>query len=393
MDFSIYGNFSTATGHHYVHGPQARTNAVARLNYDALGFILRGKKMSRVLRGGDTLKGEVYLKQKGAGEWIGLETETTPEIHTTGTFYSVPWSMHRVVDAWDERAMRQNMNGNAGADGGFQQFSDMVYARKQNLEMQKINLIDDALWAVPDKSKMETSGSARKEPLSIPALVNEFSNGLYPAEAPGGVWTTIQQIATTEEGFSNFVPYRGTYDNRTVNSPTNMIAALDLAYEKLNFKPPPANGQYFEKESGMLPAQKWMAASPEGVVALKQLCRASQDRWGNESDAYGRRPTYAGVPIVTVPQLTSKALYPTGTAGALSTELVTTNSVGGWRYYIIDSESIDWVWSSDWYDHMDGPISQQNNPSRKAIFYETQCGSFCNNRRLNGMIYPSANIA
>jgi|GEM_PF-6669363 len=391
--FSIYGNFSLATGPNWTHGPQGRINAVSRLNYDSLGFILRGKKMSRVLRGGDGLKGEVFLKQKGQGEWIGLADETTPEIHTTGTQYSVPWSMSRVVDAWDERVMRQNASQNVGSDGGFQAYQDMTYARKQNLEMQKINLIDDALWAVPDKSKMETNASDRKQPLSLPAMINEFSNSLYPSAAPGGSWTTIQQIATTEEGFSNFIPYQGTYDNRTVNSPTNLLAALDLAYEKLNFKPPPTNAMYFEKESGMLPAQKWMAASPEGVVALKQLCRASQDRWGNESDAYGRRPTYAGVPIVTIPQLTSKALYPTGTAGALSTELVTTNGVAGWRYYIIDSESIDWCWSSDWYDHAMGPIPNPNNPARQAIFYETQCGSWINNRRLNGIIYPNANVA
>lgn len=63
-------------------------------------------------------------------------------------------------------------------------------------------------------------------------------------------------------------------------------------------------------------------------VQLKQLARASQDRWENETDGYWGEPTFGGTPVVSVPTLATVLAFPTGTAGTVGTMQTTTNNKG-----------------------------------------------------------------
>jgi hypothetical protein len=391
---SVFTGWVQDTGSNYQKGPGERLNHWARLNYDTLGFLTRGKKQSRVVKGGSDIREQIMLTGTARAENISATATTSPAITETGAILRQDWRILRTHCAYDERALDLNMGGNVGSDGGFQQFRDTRDSMYQEMYTDLANKMDENLWAQPHFDEME--GTSGIKPLSIPAIVNEHVGGLTTAacDAGGDLWTTLFNLLGTTTGFTtNFAPQRFSYTNVTVNSPTNLIAAFDLAYESLNFKAPPQNKEYFNPDSGMLPAQTWIAASKEGVVKLKQLCRASQDRWDNPLDAYGGRPTYAGVPVVSVALLTTATIFPTGSAGAAGTESTTTNSNGGPRFHLINSNYLDVLYHSKWFMHQYEIQRQQNNPARVAIFYDTLHNVWANSRKHHGIIYPTANIA
>ena len=389
---NVFTGFVQDTGSDWQRGPGERQNHWARLNYDTLGFLTRGKKQSRIVQGGSDLREQVMLTGTPRAENISITDTTTPAITETGVILRQDWRILRTSFGYDERILALNKLGNVGADGGFQKFRDVRDSYLQEMYTDLENKLDDNLWAQPHFAQME--GTSGLKPLSIPAIINEHASGLTTAacDAGGTLWTTMHNLAGTTTGFSNYTPYRTTYDNVNVGSPTNLIHAFDLAYEKLRFKAPPTNQQYFNADSGMLPSQMWIAASIEGVVALKALCRNSQDRWDNPNDAYGGRPTYAGVPVVGVHLLTSATIFPTGTAGAAATESTTTNSNAGPRFFLINSNYLDVVFLQDWFMKDYGMQRQQNNPARVSFIYDTMHSVWCANRKVHGCIYPTANI-
>lgn len=389
---SIFTGFVQDTGSNWQRGPGERLNHWARLNYETLGLLTRGKKMSRIVKGGSDLREQVLLSGTPRAENIGVVDTTSPAITETGVVLRQDWRILRTHMAYDERVVALNMGANAGSSGGFQQYRDTKDSYFQEMYTDLANKLIDNLWAQPHFAEME--GTSGKKPISIPAIINEHASGLPTAavDAGGTLWTTMFNLVGTTTGFSNYAPYRGTYDNVNVNSPTNLIHAFDLAYEKLRFKAPPQNKEYFNQDSGMLPAQMGIIASPEGKVCLKALCRASQDRWDNPNDAYGGNPTFAGVPVITENILTSATIYPTGSAGAFATESTTTNSNAGPRFYLLNSNYLDVVFHSEWFMHQYEIQRQQNNPARVAIFYDTLHNVWCANRRVHGILYPTANI-
>jgi hypothetical protein len=389
---STYASFVLDTGPNLMTGPGARHAAVSRLNYETQGFLARGKPMSRVVKGGQYLTDQLLLSLTPRAENIGILDSTTPAITETGVMASAYWRIMRTHIAWDERIRALNAGGSVGTDGGFQTYKTMKDNDYQEMNIDLANKIDDNLWAQPISADME--GASGKNPYSIPALVNEFTNGLPNTTATGTTaWTILKGMtAATTTGFSNYAPQRFSYNNVNVASPSNLIAAFDLAYEKLNFKAPPTNKQYFDDNSGLLPAQMFIACSPEGTVKLKQLCRNSQDRWDTPSDAYGGRPTYAGVPVVSVALLTTASIYPTGTSGAYGSETSTSNTNAGPRYFLINSNDLDLVVKEDWFMRPSDPQSQYGNPNRIAIFFETMSNLWARKRRTHGIVYPTANI-
>lgn len=389
---SIFTGFVQDTGSNWQKGPGDRLNHWARLNYDTLGLLSRGKKMSRMVKGGSDLREQVLLSGTPRTENIGVTDTTTPAITETGVVLRQDWRILRTHVAYDERVVALNMGPDAGSSGGFQKYRDIRDSMWQEMYTDLANKLIDNLWAQPHFAEME--GTTGKKPISIPAIINEHASGLPTAAVDAGatLWTTMFNLAGTTTGFSNYAPYRTTYDNVNVNSPTNLIHAFDIAFQKLRFKAPPQNKEYFNPDSGMLPAQKSVVASPEGLVCLQGLCRASQDRWANPVDAYGGLPTYAGLPVITENILTSATIYPTGSAGAAATESTTTNSNAGPRFYLIDSNYLDIVFLEGWWMHQYEIQRQQNNPARVAIIYDTLSNLWCNSRKHHGIIYPTANI-
>lgn len=388
---STYASFVLDTGPLWMGSQTERHNAVARLNYDTEGFLTRGKSADRVVGGGQYFAFQLLLSLTPRAQNMGILTSTTPAITETGVNASAYWRILGTHIAWDDRVRALNAGGSVGTEGGFQTFKRMAQMDMQEMWTDYQNKVDDNLWAPAVFAEME--GATGTQPYSLPAILNEFTDGLVPSTAGGTAsWTAMYGVPSSTSGFSNFAPQRFGYSNVNVSAPLNLISRFDLAFFKLAFKAPPTNQQYFDDTSGLLPAQMFIACSPEGAAKLKAHCRDAQSDWSNKHDGYGGRETYAGVPVVPVGKLTSAAIFPTGASGAYSTELVTTNSNAGPRYHLINANDIDVVKHNEYDMKVTGTQDQYGNPSRKAIFYETMHNMIARKRRTSGIIYPTANI-
>ena len=364
-------------------------NAAQRQNYAELGYFWRGQKQHRVMQGGATLQGRIYLFTNPRAEVYDFADTVNPVIVEPGINFSLGWQKLRTWIAWQQEIIDQQMS-EMTRDALFEKWWDVKDQYYQDMYTDWYGKVQDLLWAVPNRTLMEGT-TATTQPYSIPCFINEFASGLsQPGAANGGTWTQVHGIApATTQGGANWAPQLFTYDNLTVNSPTNLLNAIDNAIIKGDFRPPPQDAKWFESE--LATPGMWFACSATGKVKLEQLYRASNDRWDNPQDPAGN-PTYRGIPFVYCAKLDTAAIFPTAAAGALSTELNTAFSNGGPRFWGIDSNHLNVFTHRKWFMLSSGEMSPFNQPTKVAIFFHTMLNMMCSNRRSLLMIFPTANI-
>lgn len=383
-----------STGEHWFTGPEKRINDAARREYATLAWAHRGQDPSVTVQkaGGTDIIDQVMLSITPQAVWTDINSIDTGAITETGVNHKVDWRLCKrplVIDDWVES---HNRSASVSSSGGAQKFKDYARQKFQELETDFDNLQEDAYWAVPDYAKMETGGTSGLVPQSIFSHINEFSNGLPSSIFPGGAWSQFQTIPSTQTGFSNYVPYQKSYSNLTVNDPDNVINALDYAAANLKIVPPPTKQEYFEKESGAMPPFVWFT-DIKGKIRLKQLCRASNDRWEDENDAYFGEPRFAGAVLVTPTPLETVAAFPTGSAGVLGTMQTTTAGVGGSRYFGVNFRYYKTIYDADWFMRVLDTGREDGRATRRTMWYYLGMQNFNLSPRRHACIYPSQNIA
>lgn len=393
MVASDFTRAAIATGAHYFSGPKERINDAAPREYPTLTWLHRGQDPKAMMKkvGAFQITDKILLSINPRTTWTDVSTPVTATIQENGTTHSFYWRLMRTSYAYDVYVDEHNSNVRVTADGGSQQFEDYIMDRLQEVDTDMNNFQEASYWAAPNFVTMETDGQAGLPAYSILCHVNEFTNGLPTSIFTGGAWTQFQNIASTATGFSHYVPYQRSYANLTVNSPTNVISALDYAFEELRFVPPPTKAEYYEPDSNAKPPCV-MFTDVTGKVQLKQLARASQDRWENETDGYWGEPTFGGTPVVSVPTLATVLAFPTGTAGAVGTMQTTTNNKGGSRYFLINASYLKSVYDADWYMRQI-PGNDPQYPTREAVHVYTGFNNFNLSPRRHACIYPSQNIS
>lgn len=395
--FSTYAEFVLDTAKNMFTGPQKRINDAVLLNYKTSGYALRGKRLSRIIQGGQYINDQIELFYNARAQDVALETTTTPQIFNTGVEHSVPWRSMRTYVAWEARSRSLNRGGNPGTEGGFQTLKDMVFADLQDMETDSATKVETDYWQVPNTTTMESASGVA--PYSIPCGLNEFANALPSAAHPGGAWTTFQGIGPTTTGWSNYIPLQTSYDNVTVNSPSNLLNALDVTFATNDITPPPTKQMYFEaaKSGSSIGGSCVIFCSPKGMVKLSQIARASQDRWVQSNDAYNGSPTYGGVPVVPIALIGTQALYPTGSAAAIATATLGTESstanttvlCSGPRYYVMNMDYYHTIWHNEWYMKASPEMSQFDNWTNRVIWFDTLRNNFMTSRRRQAIVYPS----
>jgi hypothetical protein len=381
-----------ATGAMYWSGPKSRINDAAPREYPTLTWLHRGQDPKAIVRktGSFQIKEKILLTITPRWKYTDVNTPSTATITENGantTFYwrlaQGNWARNIYVDEHNDVRVT--------SDGGAQQFEDYIMDRFQEVDTDANNFQEQSYWEVPNYVSMETSGQSGLPPYSILCGINEFTNGLPTSIFPGGAWSQFQGITTSEAGFHNYIPRREPYSNLTVNDPNNLINALDRQYEYLRFVPPPTKAEYYEAESKAGPPCV-MFTDIKGKVRLKQLCRASNDKWEDPTDAYYGEPTFGGVPIVCPPQLETVAAFPTGAAGVLGTMQSTSNNNGGSRYFLVNSKYFKTLYDGDWYMRQVPGVDPQQ-PLNEIMYVYLGLQNHNLSRRRHGCVYPTANIA
>lgn len=384
---SGFARFVDITGPTYFSGPKDRINDAQKTNYRTLGYMLRGQSMNETLQSGQVIKDKIMLAVTRVTHTYSPGAEESfpnPQLSTTWT---VPWRYWLTPMTWlDQTTM---LNGGTRQER-YQQYFSEWQAIQQDGYTDWCNKMEEFYWAVPDKTKMEDQSG--EEPYSIPCFVNEFTNGLPSAAHPGGVWTSVQQIDPTATNKTTWKPQQFSYDKTDstfTNGADGLLTNLDEAYLKLDFQPPPVSRQYFESPS----AQPWgfIACSALGLKYVKRVYRGNQDRWENANDPQ-QNPLYGGRPFVYAGQLDSAAIFPTGAAGALSTEGNTTNSNAGPRYFVLQPKYMRSVFHSERYLADLGVMTDPKVPTQHVKYLDTWGNMACRSRQRHAIIYPNETI-
>lgn len=388
---SAFTEFVNQTGPTYLTSQSDRVNDAAKTNYETVGYLSRGQQMADVLQGGANIKDIIYLNAvRRARSYKPMEDQQYQAVQT-----GVSWTGEWRTWMTDIVVTDQELELNAGAvfskETRAQKFKDIWYTKQQQAHSDAMDYLEEKYWAVPDTTQMEAATG--QEMYSIPALINEFTNGLPSAAHPGGVWTTKMGIAPATN--ANWVPQQFDYIDKlpTTSASYNaksLIAVFDRAWSKLRFRPPPHDKQYFESETAQ--PINVVFTSLQGRLNLMTSYRASNNLWADVQDPYFQ-PMYGGAPIVYVATLDTAAIFPTGAAAALSTELDTAGTTNaGPRYFLVQPKYLRTIFHTERFMANLGKMKDVRQPTTNIWPIDTWSNTIARSMRRHAIIYPSADI-
>lgn len=252
VGMSAFARFQDITGPTYYSSKEECINDAQKQNTNTLGYLLRGQQMSDTLQGGSSIRDNITLGVERIARFYAVdETETyqAPQPTTTWTGY---WRFARTYVTWTDQQIELN-----DVSGDLTHiFKSEWYKIQQEMWTDWFNFHEEALWAVPNTTKMEAQDGT--DFMSIPAIINEHTNGLaVPGAANGGTWTTVQGIAPAQAGKEKWVPTQQGYAALiATGGASGLVSALDKAFLKTDFAPPPMKAEYYESPT----------AQPSGVI-------------------------------------------------------------------------------------------------------------------------------
>ena len=381
---STFNDFVDSTGPAYLSGPDAVVDEAVKNNY-LLRRMLKGADMSRTLQGGSTIKDTILFDEDSTFSFYQPNESFTWSNPQVLEAHEVNWRFAVDHMSWTDQEIELNAGGGLSKSARHHQFKRLKRVKEQRLWTSILNGMESALFAVPDKTKQETAGGT--DPYSIPAFVNERTNGLF-VNGAGGDWTVIEGINPATE--SKWRPQTVSYDNLTANDSANLLAAFDEMYLSVKFDTPPTKQEYFENPS--LFAQ-FIACSKDGQTNYTQLLRASQDTLvtpGRQDPAY-MKPQYAGIDLEYVSELDSAALYNDVATTGLATEEAA-DKIGA-RFYWLNGQYLAPVFHTSRYMVKHPVMTHPNQPFTHIVPCDSWYNVVCRSRQRQGIVSPTTDIA
>jgi len=242
-----------------------------------------------------------------------------------------------------------------------------------------MNYWEEILWAVPDSTSMEVSGTG-SEMYSIPTFITEHDRqgtagqvqtGEHPLMSTG-VWSgnvagIDPDAASSGSKWGNTLLSYSDGTNAvgfTAGNKDNVLKYLDMAYHATDFRPPPMFQEYYENPQAQQKPGPFIACSLDGKTRLMHLYRESKDTWIDMKDPFFN-PTYAGAAIVYVAELDSATLYDAGATTAAGNESGAT--ITGPRYYGIQPQYLRPVFHTDRYFTSLGVMTDLEQPTTHVM--------------------------
>lgn len=378
-------------------GPRSVINDAQKNNYGTQSYLMRGQSMSDVVQGGTTIVDDIYLaaSRKARAYRPGAkQSYTNPQ---TGAQLSIPYRMFITDVTWDDTEREIN-EGAARAGDRSLRYKDIWFKKQMNSYSDWCDFIEEQYWLPPDTTRMEAAGGDLM--YSIPALINEYANGLPLGGNPGGAWTTKCGITPSAAGSTNFDNQRFGYQDVLTGTSLTSVSLLSVfkqAMQKLDFRPPGQYKQYFEGAS----------ERPTGFIACNGLARAlvwqlymaSQNRWDNQMDPFGN-PVFDGAPFVYVAALDGALIYPTGTGSTLAALLShdgdTTNTIAdgsfghsGPRFWCIQPEYLRQIYHERFTMANLGVMDDRAQPTSHTMPLLTWTNLFPRSLRRHALVAPA----
>lgn len=360
---------------------------IARMMMGSGGFY-------RSFKGGASIQDHIYLDRVRVRRKVHGNERTRFVNPQLVKLWSIPW--REEWTHWSVADRELVLQGSSGFGDGFQTFKDVKHAKIMNCVTDWVESHEEDLWAQPDFSGME--GQDGKESLCIPALVNEYTNGLYTgATDVTANWTTKQGLdpvanpnwdnqrsAATAAGGDAYLLASGGGDAWTY------WAAFEDLYEDLDFQALPKFPEY----SSPTKSAKIIACSKYGINMVRTALRKSNDRLAvaGQQDAAYSSPMFHGIPFVRCGALDGANLFADGSTGLTDEEATVSGGTKGPRYWFLNLEHLKKAWHRDrfWFRRKVRPTDQIWS---SATAYNTYHNLYADNLRCHGIAYPAGDVA
>jgi hypothetical protein len=352
--------------------------------------------MAKVVQGGSVIRDSILFDEDSTFQFYQPNETFTWSNPQVIEQWEINWRFAVDHMSWTDQEIELNIGSGLSQGARFHQYKRLKRIKEQRLWTSILNGMEDQLFAVPEVAKMETNTG--QEPYSIPAFVNEETNGLFggvATGAPGAAWTTVEGINPAVE--TRWVPQIVTYSSASVAgvestanaTEDNIIAAFDDMFLSVKFDVPPTKQEYFE--SPKLFAQ-FIACSKRGQNIYRQILRASQDTFvtASRQDPSYMKPQYAGIDLEYVATLDTAALYQHDTASSpLVTELSSDSENRGPRYYWLNGAYVCPVFHTKRYLTKHPVRVHPNQPFTHVMPVDSWYNMVCRSRQRLGIVSPT----
>jgi hypothetical protein len=373
---STFTDFIDTTGPSYLTSAEDVVNEACKNNY-LLRRFLRGKGPSETVQGGSSIKDTILFDEESTFQYYEPNQTFTWENPQVVENWEINWRFCVDHMAYTDAEVELNVGTGLGRSARHTAYKRLKRIKEQRLWTSIMNGMEDALFEVPSKTDMEDTNGTK--PYSLPAFINEETNGVYWNSSSND----LQGLSAAT--YSKWQPQTQTYANLTPDDAGNLIRAFDNMFLDVQFVPPPSHQEYFDDPS--LNAM-FIACSKRGQTAYQQLLRASQDTFvtASRQDPAYMQPKYAGIDLVYAPKLDEYAGYP-GTGSE------TTATATGGRYYFINANYLKFVFHTTRYMYQHPSMRHPNQPFTTIVPVDSWYNFVCRSRQRQGIVYPSGAIS
>lgn len=375
----------------FAQGARDIINDAAKQNYVA--SLLHESGTEKMLQTGQRIKTRLRLSAgPGNADEYGLDDELTYSQRNSGRNIEIPWSHIKADTAiHDAESLFNDIKG-MNVDDQTTHVLDHVYQLDVDLFQDIMDHMDSRLMGVPDFDTMEARDSTgaptspKPRMYSIPALINEETNGLYPG------WTTKMGINPATE--RNWVPTQVQYSNGSTSTfahtQTGLIATLNNAMRRASWKAPSRFSQYFNKGNTQPSDFIWITGyTGSTLLEAALVARGDVLQTKGSLDPYMGELMYAGVPVMAWTGFDDLPIY----AGANSTRVTATDATvvrAGPRFIGINKRFWHLAFHKDRMFQKQPPIRPERQPEKRILLVLTYAQQYARSLKSHIHAGPSA---
>jgi len=365
-------------------GPDKLINDATRFQTYFSRFEMQGGKMGDVIQAGPEIIDQILLDVPQRAQFYNPNNGSfNYQRDDVLSQWKVNWRFLFTHKTWTEHEIILNTGGLTG--GALREkLKSILKAKDMACATDLVDTIEETAFAAPSSTEME--GQEGSRPYSVLAFVSELSSGLPPG------WGSSTVMGINPSSKTNWKNARQTYSDLPKVG-TDLFAALSQGVRKVNYQAQPWKSG-MSQENAI--SEFTFFTSNLGLSNYEESLRINQDEFRNGSagqDPHYGKPTFRGIPFDYVASLDGAAVWPTGSAGALSTETDTTNSNAGPRYVGITRTHMKCMWHSARFMQPMDEIRPENQPHVHVMPMDTWLQRVCTSRRRQLVIYPSANLS
>ena len=413
-----FNDFMQSTGPYYLKSADAVINEAVKNNY-VLSRLLKEKASETTVQGGTSIKDVIVFDDSSTYQkYLPNDTFSWRNPQVTDTL-TAPWRFSMDHMSWTDQEIELN-EGDAKV-----MYKRVKRIKEMRMWTSMLNGMENDLWASPSGNYANMEGSGGKEPYSLPAFITETVSSNVSLGERGGVpfgWTNILGIdPTADTRWTNQVSFynpngttnneapvlkpASTYSGHNANTVAryvySLFGAFDDMYQKVQFKAPLTQKQYFEETQFN---RQMILCSKEGINLYKRALRASNDMLVSAQDSAYNTPTYSGIPVEYCANMDTAAIYPSA-AGAITNDTianrnasntVTGNSTEtgantvdkGARFWFVNGQYMTPIYHSTRYMKKHDVMRHPNQPFSWVQPVDCWWNIFCNSRQRHGIVSP-----